>query len=31
MGVIDDESISKIVGIPEEETVAALIIYGYAD
>lgn len=28
MGVIDDESISKIVGLPEEETVAALIVYG---
>jgi nitroreductase len=31
MGVIDDESISKIVGLPEEETVAALIVYGYED
>ena len=31
MGVIDDESISKIVGLPEEETVAALIVYGYPD
>jgi nitroreductase len=29
MGVINDESISDIVGLPEEETVAALIIYGY--
>lgn len=31
MGVIDDESISSIVGLPEEETVAALIVYGYPD
>jgi len=31
MGVIDDNSISKIVGLPEGETVAALIIYGYPD
>ena len=31
MGVIDDKSISKIVGLPEEETVAALIVYGYED
>ncbi|SHH89678.1 hypothetical protein SAMN02745207_03050 [Clostridium grantii DSM 8605] len=31
MGVIDDDSISKIVGLPEEETVAALIVYGYPD
>jgi nitroreductase len=30
-GVIDDESISGIVGLPEEETVAALIVYGYED
>lgn len=30
-GVINDESISNIVGIPEEETVAALIVYGYED
>ncbi len=29
MGVIDDESISSIVGLPEGETVAALITYGY--
>lgn len=28
MGVIDDESISKIVNLPQEETVAALIVYG---
>ena len=28
-GVIDDDSISKIVGLPEDETVAALIVYGY--
>ncbi len=31
MGVISDESISEIVSLPEEETVAALIVYGYAD
>ena len=31
MGIIDDESISKIVGLPEEETVAGLIVYGYED
>lgn len=31
LGVIDDESTSKIVGLPEEETVAALIVYGYEE
>ena len=31
MGVIDDASISEIVGLPEEETVAALVVYGYPD
>jgi nitroreductase len=31
MGVIDDDSISEIVNLPEEETVAALIVYGYED
>ncbi|MGZ2371551.1 nitroreductase family protein [Ancylomarina sp. YFZ004] len=31
MGIINDESISGIVGLPEEETVAALIVYGYED
>lgn len=31
MGVIDDDSISEIVGLPEDETVAALIVYGYED
>ena len=31
MGVIDDKSIAKIVNLPEEETVAALIVYGYED
>lgn len=30
-GVIDDDAIAKIVSLPEEETVAALIVYGYAD
>lgn len=29
LGVINDKSISGIVGLPEEETVAALIVYGY--
>lgn len=31
MGVIDEKSISKIVNLPKEETVAALIVYGYED
>ena len=31
MGVIDDESIAKIVNLPEDEIVAALIVYGYED
>ena len=31
LGVIDDASISGIVGLPEEETVAALIVYGYEE
>ena len=31
MGVIDDDSIAEIVGLPEDETVAALIVYGYED
>lgn len=31
MGVINDESISQIVKLPEDEKVAALIIYGYPD
>jgi nitroreductase len=30
-GVIDDESIAKIAGLPEDETVAALIVYGYEE
>lgn len=29
MGVIDEKSIAKIVGLPEEESVAALIVFGY--
>jgi len=29
MGVIDEASISKIIGLPEDETVAAIIVYGY--
>lgn len=31
MGVIDEDTISKIVGLPEDETVAALIVYGYPE
>lgn len=31
MGVINDEAISEIIGLPAEETVAALIVYGYPD
>ncbi|PID74120.1 MAG: nitroreductase [Desulfobacterales bacterium] len=30
-GLIDEKSIAEIVGLPEEETVAALIVYGYPD
>lgn len=30
-GVIDDASIADIIGLPAEETVAALIVYGYED
>lgn len=30
-GVIDDVSIAEIVNLPEEEAVAALIVYGYPD
>lgn len=30
-GVIDDKAISSIVGLPEEETVATLIVYGYEE
>lgn len=30
-GVIDDDSISEIAGLPKDETVAALIVYGYGD
>lgn len=30
-GVIDDKSISEIVNLPDEETVAALIVYGYEE
>lgn len=29
-GVIDDNSIAKIVNLPDNETVAALIVYGYS-
>ncbi len=31
MGVIDDVELAKIAQLPEEETVAALIVYGYPD
>jgi nitroreductase len=31
MGVISDESIAEIIGLPEEETVAAVIVYGYEE
>jgi nitroreductase len=31
LGVINDKEISKVVGLPEEESVAALIVYGYQD
>lgn len=31
MGVINDETISEIVGLPEGETVAALIVFGHPD
>ena len=31
MGVIDEDSIAKIINLPEEETVAALIVYGYGE
>lgn len=31
MGVIDDSEISKILELPENETVAAVITYGYAN
>lgn len=30
-GVIDDKAISSIVGLPEDETVATLIVYGYEE
>lgn len=31
MGVINDEAISKIIDLPKEEKVAALIVYGYPE
>ena len=31
MGVIDNEKISKIINLPENETVAALVVYGYEE
>ena len=30
-GVIDEETSAKLVGLPAEESVAALIVYGYGD
>lgn len=30
-GIIDEKSISKIINLPEEETVAAIIVYGYQE
>ncbi|SFU81184.1 Nitroreductase [Clostridium sp. DSM 8431] len=31
MGVIDEKTIAEIVNLPEDETVAALIVYGYEE
>lgn len=31
MGIINEKSISEIVGLPQDETVAALIVYGYEE
>lgn len=31
LGVIDEKSIAEIINLPEDETVAALIVYGYED
>jgi nitroreductase len=31
MGVINDKEIAKIVNLDEEETVAAIIVYGYPE
>lgn len=31
MGVIDEKSIAKTINLPEDETVAAIIVYGYED
>ncbi len=31
MGVIDDKQIARIINLPENETVAAIITYGYPD
>ena len=30
-GVIDEDIVTKAINLPEDETVAALIVYGYAD
>ncbi len=31
MGVIDNDGIAKVAGLPEDETVGALIVYGYPE
>lgn len=31
MGVIDNDFIAKVIGLPKDETVAALIVYGFED
>ncbi len=31
MGVINEESIARIVKLPEDESTAALIVYGYEE
>lgn len=31
MGIIDDESTAEIINLPKDETVAALIVYGYEE
>lgn len=31
MGIINDEEISKVINLPEDQTVAALIVFGYPD
>lgn len=31
LGIMDDVSVAKIIGLPANETVAALVVYGYKD